>query len=308
MLISLALFALSLSILIYASEKFISSAEKIGYSMGISPFVIGVTIVAFGTSIPELGTSIFAVTGGVSEVVINNVVGSNITNILLVTGVCALAAPSITIEKDIMKEDIPMLAGSAILLLFSCRDGNFSTYDLLIFISGLVIFIFLNARSEVIGIVPEGVKSSWRDFVVLVISAIIIFLSARFTIEYLQELAVSLEVSPGLVSITLLALGTSLPEVVVGIIAVRKAKFDIAIGSIIGSNIFNTLAVMPISALFGVLYIPEDTMGFGIPFLIAVTFLFVIMVIGKSLSRWKGMLLLLFYFYFVVELIQIGVV
>ncbi len=307
-ILPLGLFALSLTALIFSSNKFIGSSETIGYSLGISPFVIGVTIIAFGTSIPELSTSIFAVIGGTPEVVIGNVVGSNITNILLILGVSTLAAGTLKIEKNIFDEDFSMLVGSSFLLWFVCRDGHFSIIEAIILLSGLSGFIWYSMQSKDLSEFIPSTKASVIEYVILAISGVAIFYSAKFTIQYLTELATILKVSPSLVSVTLLALGTSLPELVVGVMAARKGKHAIALGSVMGSNIFNTYAVMAIPSFFGPLAFPPEIIAFALPFMVVVTILFGVITYSRQISFWKAGMLISFYIFFVAELIRLGVV
>ncbi|HKK80524.1 MAG TPA: hypothetical protein VJ933_12890, partial [Phaeodactylibacter sp.] len=144
----LGLFVLSLAVLLKASDWFIDSAERIGLSLGISPFIIGVTIVAFGTSLPELATSIASVFSGESEIVIGNVVGSNITNIALVLGLAAVVVKKIELEYNIWHIDMPYLWGSAFLLWLALRDLHFSLFEGILFTLGIIIFLAYSFQSQ----------------------------------------------------------------------------------------------------------------------------------------------------------------
>ncbi len=307
MLLNLLIFATSLFVLIYASNKFIHSAERIGMSLGISPFVIGVTLVAFGTSLPELTTSIIAVTSGSSEIVVGNVIGSNITNILLVMGLTALAVGTLKIERNIMKEDVPLLLGSAVLLWFALQDGHFSILESIIFLSGLVGFLLYTIRGkEDEIIVKTSVK--WYSYFILIVSGIAIYFGASYTVSSIEVLANELGVNPSMVSLSLLALGTSLPEVVVSITAARKGKHALALGNVIGSNMFNTYAVMAIPSYFGELKIPETILSFSLPFMLATTIIFWLVTYSKEVSLWKAGMLVSFYVFFLGELYNISTV
>jgi cation:H+ antiporter len=308
LIVTLLLFAFSLAVLIYSSNRFISSAETIGYSLGVSPFVIGVTVVAFGTSLPELTTSILAVSGGASDIVVGNVIGSNITNILLVIGISAMAAGTLIIERDIMDEDMAMLFGSSALLFFACRDFYFSMPEAIIFLSGLSGFLLYGLRATR----DEGHSSRPKPglivYIILILGALGVYIGAQYTVEYLEKIAETLSVPSSFVSLTLLALGTSLPEVVVSVMAVRKGQHSIALGNVIGSNIFNAYAVMAIPSFFGEVIIPKSIMEFGMPFLLMVTVLFGIICVSKRISFWKAGMLISFYIFFIVELIRMGFV
>ena len=135
MLSSIVIFIVSLTVLIYSSDRFIGASENIGLGFGVAPFVIGVTVVAFGTSLPELMTSIISVYHGSSEIVVGNVVGSNITNILLVVGISGVVSGDMIIKRDLIGQDIPMLMASAIILWFSLQDLSFSTIEAILFLS-----------------------------------------------------------------------------------------------------------------------------------------------------------------------------
>lgn len=294
------IFIVSLAVLILGSEWFIGSAERIGLSFGIPSFIIGVTIVAFGTSLPELATSIVSVLQGKPEVVIGNVVGSNITNILLVLGLTAYIGKGIRMSFDVMHTDMPMLLASAFLLYFTLQDGVFSFPEAIIFLIGLAIFLIssLTGNDEE---GEEGITTNAKVYLLFIAGAALVYFGAVYTIESLTNIATALNVSPGLISLGAIALGTSLPEVVVSISAARKGKHAIAVGNVLGSNLFNTYAVVSISSFFGELKMTED-LSFSLVFMLAVTVTFAAVCMSKTISRWEGGILLLMYGYFMVEL------
>lgn len=294
------IFFVSIAVLILGSEWFIGSAERIGLSLGISPFIVGVTIVAFGTSLPELATSIVAVLQGTPEVVIGNVVGSNITNILLVLGLTAYVGKGIRMPFDVMHGDMPMLMGSAFLLYFTLSDGVFTMVEAVIFLVGLVIFLVSSLGSDSED-KPEKVKTDARVWVMFILGGVLVYFGAVYTIESLSSIAISFGVSPGLISLGAIALGTSLPEVVVSVSAARKGKHAIAVGNVLGSNVFNTYAVVSISSFFGDLQMTPD-LTFNLGFMVAVTVMFAIISISKHITRMEGAILLLLYVYFIAEL------
>jgi len=307
LLISLLIFIASLAGLIFASDKFIGAAEKIGYSLGISPFIIGVTIVAFGTSLPELATSIIAVMDGTSEIVVGNVVGSNITNILLVLGLTAMAVGTLKIERDIMKDDIPLLIGSSLLLWFALSDLRFSIVEALIFLSGLAGFLIYSIKGQD---EPkrEKVKTGALTYLILIAAGVTVYFAATFTVSSISDLAMGLGVNPSVVSLSLLALGTSLPEIVVSISAARRGQHSLALGNVIGSNMFNTYAVMAIPSFIGEIVIPDNIMSFSLPFMVAMTVILWLVTNAKEISFWKAGMLVSFYIFFIAELIRLGFV
>jgi len=303
LLINFGLFAISLLVLLKASDFFIDSAERIGLSLGISPFIIGVTIVAFGTSLPELASSIVAVFAGESAIVAGNVIGSNITNIALVLGLTAVVVKEINIVNDIWKIDLPYLWGSSFLLYFMLMDLEFSVFEALICCAGIVIFLTYSFFSDSGAEEEETEKSKidWKVYPILLLSGFFVYLGAEYTVKYIIEISSSLGINSGIIAQTVVALGTSLPEVVVSLMAARKGKASIAIGNVLGSNIFNTYAVMGIPGLIGNLTIPAEMTAFSLPLMIAMTIIFGVMCISRNISRWEGMLLLLFYSFFLIE-------
>lgn len=290
----IVMFVGSLAILVLASDKFVEAAERIGLSKGVSPFIIGVTIVAFGTSLPELAASIASVYSGTSEIVIGNVVGSNITNILLVLGLTSLVGAGIKLDFDVMDIDMPLLIASAGLMYFTLSDLQFSLFEVILYLIALVSFLMYSIRgnSEKSDDLP---KSSAKDWFILVIGAALIYLGATYTIVAIEEISTSVGISPEIIALSAVALGTSLPEVIVSISAARKGKHAIAVGNVLGSNMFNTYAVMGIAGLLGDLTIPIDTIGFGLPFMVFATVLFGLMCLSRKISKWEGIILLIFY-------------
>lgn len=302
MIPDILLFVVSLTVLVLASDQFIGAAEKIGLSFGISPFIIGVTIVAFGTSLPELATSIVSVYSGTSEIVIGNVIGSNITNILLVLGLTAIIGKEIILDFDVMDVDMPLLFASAFLLIFVIQDQNVSIFEAFLFLTGLVIFL-LNSLRGGRDDDFERSKVDAKTWMILILGGILVYYGANYTIDAIKNISASVGISPEIISLTAVALGTSLPEVIVSISAARRGKHAIAVGNVLGSNIFNTYAVMGIPALLGDLVIPADTLQFSAPFMIAVTVLFGLVCISRRISKWEGFAFVLFYAFYIGELL-----
>ena len=296
----LGMFLVSLFVLLKSSDFFIDSAEKIGLSLGISPFIIGVTIVAFGTSLPELATSVASVLANDSEIVIGNVVGSNITNIALVLGLIAIIGKQIELEYNVWHIDMPFLWGSAFLLWLVLQDGVFAFHEALLFLVGIIIFLAYSFKadkadeSERPTVVP-------LTYLILIGGGIGVWLGAEYTIVAVKELSLKAGISSELIAQTVIAFGTSLPEIVVSIAAVRKGVAGMAIGNVLGSNIFNTYIVMAIPSFFGSLEIPPIMMTSSIPIMIIVTILFGIITNNRKITRWEGFLLLMFYAFFIMD-------
>jgi len=300
----IGMFVVSLAVLLRASDWFVDAAEEIGLSLGLSPFIIGITIVAFGTSLPELATAMAAVLQGQSEIVISTVIGSNITNIALVLGLSAVVSRVITLEYNIWHIDMPYLWGSAFLLSFVILDLRVSWYEALLLLVGIVIFLSYSITGEAMKEEVEKVRAGWRSYLMLLIGGVLVWLGARYTITAIEQLSGIAGVSSDIIGLSAVALGTSLPEVIVSLSAARKGKASIAVGNVLGSNIFNTYVVVGIPALFGTLVIPEKVLSFYLPLMLAMTLLFGIMANNKKITRWEGMLLLIFFLYFYGELFK----
>ncbi|MCR4278858.1 MAG: calcium/sodium antiporter [bacterium] len=300
-------FIVSLTILVKSSDWFTESAVDVGIWLGLSPFIIGVTIVAIGTSLPELSTSIIAIFQGSSEIVLANVVGSNITNIFLILGIAILICRSVSIKFNILSVELPVFLASAFLLLVMVWDGNFSFMDGFLALAGYTSYILYTVgtreRKKKRQIQKENgslatVRFPWKSFVILIASSFLIFVGAKFTVESVVVLATILGVSTAVISVTAVALGTSLPELAVTVVSARKGNLELAFGNIIGSNIFNALAVTGISSLFGTLIVTGNILTFGIPMMIIASVLFFVMSQKKQISIWEGVLLLVFYAFF----------
>ncbi len=302
-LLNTGIFVVSLAALLKGADWFIDSAESIGLRLGIPQFIIGVTIVAFGTSLPELATSIAAVYAGKSEIVIGNVVGSNITNIALVLGLTALFVNSINIKKDIWDNDLPYLWGSGFLLWLTLVDQKFSLFEAILFLVGIVFFLSYSFNAED-DEEEEQIKIPLkpRKIVLLIVGGAMVALGAEYTIRSITGLSQYAGIDPEVIALTAVALGTSLPEVIVSLNAARRGKSAIALGNVLGSNIFNTYAVMGIPALFGELIIPKSIIDFSLPLMLVMTILFGIICLTPRITRWEGLMLLLFYAFFIVNL------
>lgn len=298
LLLQVGIFIVSIVALLWASDRFVEAAERIGLSLGISPFIIGVTIVAFGTSLPELATSIVAVLDGTPEIVIGNVVGSNITNIALVLGLTAVVVKNIDLEYNLWHIDIPFLWGSAFLLYFAVSDGNLSVYEAFLFLGGIAIFLAYSLKGQDRPDKKDRPSASWKDYALLFAGGAIVSLSAAGVIDAITKISAMLNIAPEVIALSAVAIGTSLPEVAVSLAAARKGKASIAVGNALGSNIFNTFIVMAIPRFFGKLTIPGDIISIYLPLMIVMTILLGVMSNNRKITRWEGLMLLLFYFWY----------
>ena len=304
LLVQIGIFVAAIAALLWASDRFVESAERIGLSLGISPFIIGVTIVAFGTSLPELATSIVSVLDGTSQIVIGNVVGSNITNIALVLGLTAVVVKTIDLEDDLWHIDIPFLWGSAFLLYFTVVDGSLSLFECALFLIGIGIFLAYSFKDQAKADKADCPSAGWKDYLLLVLGGAVVSLSASYVIAAITAISLILNIAPSVIALSAVAVGTSLPEVAVSLAAARKGKASIAVGNAIGSNIFNTFIVMAIPRFFGPLVIPPEIIATYLPLMIVMTVLLGVMSNNGKITRWEGGVLLLFYAWYFSAIIQ----
>lgn len=310
LLLWILVFVISLFVLIQASDYFTDSAEKIGVILGFNPFIVGVTIVAIGTSIPELVSSIFAVLKDSSEIVIGNVVGSNIANIFLILGAAAvMSGKYLAIEYELAEVDLPLFVGSAFLLALIVRNGELYTGEACLLLLAFVVYIlytFNNAKenqeeNQEAEMSKANKTKIFLPFIILVVSAVFIFVGANFTIDSLIKISELLNIGTETIAIIALALGTSLPELFVTISATKKGNAELAVGNIVGSNIFNSFVVMGVPGLIKSLEIPQAVLKAGLPVMLAGTILFFFTTQFKKVTRWEGWLFLIFYIWFIGE-------
>ncbi len=287
---------------------FVVGAKQIGASLGMSKFAIGVLIVGFGTSLPELAASIAAVLDGTTEIVLANVVGSNITNILLVVGVLATLGGRIVIKRDLIKTELPIFFIATAHFLAVIYDGVVDRLEALLLVGtfgAYMWYLFVEAREEDrVELQSTGrrqrLQASSLAFVLLGGAAVL--LGAHYTVENVVLLASSLAVPVGLVSIAAIALGTSLPELFVTIQALKTGEAELAIGNIFGSNAFNILMVAGVPALLAPLYADAVVMQLGVGVLIAASLIFFVNGLARQIMRWEGMMMLLFFGFFLLKL------
>lgn len=304
-------FIVSMVALIKSADSFTVSAEKIGLAFHIPEFIIGITIVSIGTSLPELVTSIVAAYSGNSEIVIGNVVGSNITNIFLGLGLLPLVFGFFIIGKKLISTDLPILIGSTFLLLVTCYDGKFKPLEALFCLAGFIVYMTyaLKEHQDYKQQLDEHLRKNSRlgikTVATLFISCFVLWLTAEFTVRAIVKISQISNIGTDIVSASALALGTSLPEIITSILVIRNGKIDIAVGTLFGSNIFNAFAVMGISGLIGTISIPANMMPFGIYMLVLATLLYFFITLDQEITVWEGCLLIIFYGMYLVKLFKL---
>ena len=316
---------IGLAILVWSADIFIDEATTLANSLGVPSFLIGVVILGLGTSAPEMVVSVLAALEGSPELALGNAYGSNIMNIALVLGTTALISP-IIIHKSIVKRDLPLLLVITILAAWQLRDGQLSQSDGIILLLGLaavLIFqIVMNLRSsrqEDKKIASKNNEHSenkdrqsagiFRGLASLIIGMSILILSSRAIVWGAVELATFWGLSELIIGLTVVAVGTSLPELVASLSAARKGEHDMALGNIIGSNIFNTLGVVGLAALIAPIsadpiILSRDVLVMGLLTLLLVVLCVFAYIKKRSFGRTSGAILLLFFIGYSILLTQ----
>ena len=301
-LLAFIIFPTALAALIAAANYFLESARKIGVSVGIRPFIMGAFILAFGTSFPEAAIALFSVLNGSLTIPVAQVVGSNIANILLVLGISALLARKFNISKNLIDVELPLLAAATFLLVLIAFDGTVHLYEGLILCIGFIIYTVYIAKAEDNKSYPTTIKEQLsglaqipKEILLFIVTAILIAVASHFIVASTKTIAALFTVPESVIAITALALGTSLPELVVSIQAALRNEIELVIGNVIGSNIFNILFVIGIPALISNLTVDPVTVTIGIPVLIGVTALFIISGIANRIHIWEALFYILLY-------------
>jgi len=261
--VSAILTVVGLVMLCFGGNWLVNGGVNIAKKFRISNLVIGMTIVAYGTSTPELAASV-AAAGEHSAIILGNVIGSNIANIGMVIGVSAMLIP-LAVRKSILRKEIPIMLGVSLLLILLSVDGELSTYDGIILLGGLGIFAFytfkdaMKHREENKENTEKGKNNIYLKSVGLIgIGIALLYVGAILTVDNAVILAQEFGLSEKIIGLTVIAIGTSLPELITSIIAIRKGHTDIGIGTIIGSNIYNILMIMGVGAALGGVMIGAD--------------------------------------------------
>ncbi len=322
----IVIFVISLIALVKGSDWLISSAEKIGLAIGLSPFIVGVTIVGIGTSFPELISSLAATLKGVTEVVAANAIGSNIANILLIVGISAVIGRRLVVTKSLIDLDLPLLAIATVLFLGVVWDKKITFGESLLMLATYLVYLLYTVlhkdtedTDEIYEVLPSRrerrkhiavqkketfirPKLAGKDFIMLILGVIGLFLGAKYLIESLVKLSEILNVATGVIAITAVALGTSLPELLVSAKAAFQKKSEISLGNIFGSNIFNAFVVIGFPGLFSLLSVDNQTFAIGVPTMAFATFLFIISGISRRIHIWEGFFYLSIYILFIAKL------
>ena len=313
------IFIASLLFLVKGADWILDSSEKIGLSFGLSPFVIGVVIVGLGTSFPEIASAIAGVLQGVTEMPAATAIGSNIANILLIVGIATLVGGRLTVSKNLVDLDIPLLAVSTALFTGIVWDRVIVMGEAVLLLVVFVIYILYtifhkdDGNDTLVGVGVEGEikhveedfkkpKVTAKDYLFLVIGAISLAGGAKYMVDAVIQLSTIWQIATGVVTLVAVAFGTSFPELVVSIKATRSNKSEVALGNVFGSNVFNILLVVGIPALFTPLVLDEQTFALGLPIMLMSTFLFIISGISRRIHIYEGAMYLVIYTFFIGKL------
>jgi cation:H+ antiporter len=285
--------------------------------VGVSPLVIGLTVVAFGTSAPELAVSLQASLDGQADIALGNVVGSNIANVLLILGISALIVP-LVVSEQLVRLDVPLMIAASLLLLLFALDGSIGRWDGALFFGGIVAytgFLVRQSRRETAAIsaaaeaAPDAGTGQvgWLANTLLILAGLaLLVLGSRWLVNGAVQVATLLGVSQLVIGLTVVAVGTSLPEIATSVLASLRGERDIAVGNVVGSNLFNILSVLGISAMVAPSGIPvaRAALTFDIPVMIAVAVACLpIFFTGHLIARWEGAVFLAYYMIYTLYLV-----
>ncbi len=296
----LALIA-SLTFLIKSADLFTEYSERLGIRLGISSLIIGATIVAIGTSLPELLSSLFALQAGETSFVVDNIVGSNIANALLILGIGGLVARGLRAKVSLINIELPFFFMSMALFSYFAMDQGISRAEGFVLILFLVVFMVYQLFQKG-GKLKEEERSSesvGKLLIVIVLSAIVLSFSAKYLVTSVLTLSELLGISSSILTITVVAFGTSLPEIITSVSAIRMGNPNIAIGNVLGSNTFNLLLIGGIPAIIHPLTISPETFSVGLPFFIIATFIAIFALYDDRVDPWEGLAMVFFYLVFI---------
>jgi len=321
MLLNLLFFFGGLAALVVGADALVRGASKLALSLGLSSLVVGLTVVAFGTSAPELAVSVGAVLDGQNDIAVGNVVGSNILNVLLILGVSALIIP-LLVHVQVIRQEVPIMIGVTVLLCVLMLDGRLSMFEGALLFGLLLVyttFVIRQSRRETQAAqadydteVRPAAPGAWDSrlgvqILLIVVGLGLLVLGARGIVTAAVAFAQAIGVSELIIGLTIVAIGTSLPEVAASIVAAIKGERDIAVGNIVGSNIFNILCVLGLSALVSGsagLTIAYAVLNFDMWVMLAVAVACLpIFFSGREIERWEGGVFVAYYVAYVAFLI-----
>jgi cation:H+ antiporter len=321
-LTTVLLLAAGLVLLVVGAEALVRGASRLAAAMGISPLIIGLTIVAFGTSSPEMAVSVQSVLSGETDIAVGNVVGSNIFNVLFIIGLSALITP-LVVAQQLVRMDVPIMIGASVVLLLMAINGYIEQWEggvLFAGIMGYTSFQIVQSRKgkETAEVEEEYAEEYGKpeprtagrmllNIGMAIVGLLLLVLGARWFVDGASQLARVFGISELIIGLTIVAAGTSLPEVATSLVAALRGERDIAVGNVVGSNIFNILAVLGLSSLVAPgqgLPLSPGMLELDIPFMLAVAVACLpIFVTGNMIARWEGAVFVAYYVAYTVYLV-----
>lgn len=320
-MLTLGMFIAGLLALIAGAELLVRGASKLALSFGISPLVVGLTIVAFGTSAPEVAVSLGAVLDGQTDIALGNVVGSNIFNVLFILGLSALITP-LVVNIQLIRQEVPIMLGGSLLLLMLSLDGQLSAIDgamLFTLLLAYTVFLVVQSRKETQAAndeyaaeVQPATAGGWdsrlpTQLLLIAVGLALLVLGSQWLVDAAVVFAKALGVSDLVIGLTIVAAGTSMPEVATSVMAAIKGERDIAVGNVVGSNTFNILGCLGLSGIASGdagLVVPDAVLNFDLWVMLAVALACVpVFMTGREIARWEGAVFLLYYVAYVAYLI-----
>lgn len=282
---------------------FVSGSASLARRIGMSPLIVGLTVVAIGTSLPELIVSVGAALSGQSEIALGNVLGSNIANVGLILGVSGLILP-LAVQASLLRREIPLMIAISVLTLLLALDGQIGGVDGGLLVAGMVGFLVWTVTAALR--TPSGEAtdaderanentSLTRSALSLVAGLGLLLVAARLTVDGATGVARAFGVSELVIGMTLVAVGTSLPELVTSVTAALQKQSDIAVGNVVGSNIFNLLGILGGTALLSPVPVAPNVIRVDIPVVIGFSALLLSLLLDRKLSKWEAVLFLVLY-------------
>lgn len=285
------LFALGLAALITGGEVLVRGAADTARRLSMSPFVIGMLIVGFGTSLPELLVSVRAALSGAPEIALGNVIGSNVANVLLILGISAFLAPVVRPFRELRRDLLSVLVSTALLWIL-LLDGELGRIDAVLLLSGLAVFLagaIVRPDQAMVGEAPAMARSGWLAAGLVAAGLISLVIGARLFVDGATAIARELGISEAVIGLTVVAVGTSLPELATSIVAAVQRNSAIALGNVVGSNLFNILGILGVTGLIIPIAAAPRFLSADIPVALAATVVLALMLWWHGrIGRWGG--------------------
>jgi len=287
-------------ILLSSGDLLVKGGVALSSHFKISTLVVGVTVISFGTSAPELFVSLGAALSGSPDIAIGNVVGSNVSNIALVLGFTAILLP-LPVKSNSIKFDWPVMMGASLLFFAFAQNNLIETWEgicFLILLIGFMVFTVMKSRSNNKDEFKKPKLSILKSLILIALASVGLYFGADLLVGAAKNIALGYGVSERVIGLTLVAFGTSVPELATSAIAALKKEMDISVGNIIGSNIFNIFGVLGVTSIVKNIFVSENALNFDLIWMLAISFLLFLLMLPlkkAKLHRWKGLVLILVY-------------